>query len=78
MWRYGEVILAYAWFNLNFTDQSGLLRDLSNVHYTSPLATAERNALESQNGVTVVQTSKVKLGDRCTCDFGHVPVLLKT
>ena len=76
--RYGEVILAYTWFNLNFTDQSSLFCGLSDMYCTSALAIEEGNAFESQNGVTVVQTSKVKWGGHCIRDFGHVPVLLKT
>ena len=45
---------------------------------TSVLAIEEKNAFESQNGVAVFQTSKIKLGGHCICNFGHVPVLLKT
>ena len=78
MWRYGEVILVYIWSNLNFTDHSGLFFSLWNMHFTSALAIKEGNAFESYNGVAVVQTSKVNLGGHCSCDFGHVPVLLKT
>ena len=36
------------------------------------------NAFENQNGVAVVQTSKVKLGCHYGHDFWHVPVLLRT
>lgn len=45
---------------------------------TSALAIEEGNTFESQDGVAVVQTSKGKLGGRCGCDFGQVPVLLRT
>ena len=76
--RYGEVILAYTWFNLNLTDQSSLFCGLSEMHCTYALAIKEGNAFESQNGVAVVRTSKVKLGGRCMCDFGHFLVLRKT
>ena len=43
IWRYGEVTLVYMWFNLNFTEQSGLLCVLSNIPCTSTLAIEERN-----------------------------------
>ena len=46
MWRYGEVILAYPQFNLNFTDQSSLFCDLLNMHCTSALAIEEGNFLK--------------------------------
>ena len=36
------------------------------------------NASQSQTGIAVVQTSKIKLGGHCKCDYGHVPILLKT
>ena len=45
---------------------------------TSTLAIVEGNSFKSQNGVAVVQTSKVKLGGCCRYDLGHVLVLLKT
>lgn len=48
------------------------------MHCTSALATEEKNVFESQNGVAVVQTSKIKLGGHCICNFRHIPVLLKT
>lgn len=38
MLRYGEVILAFAWFDLNFTDQSSLFYGLLDTHWTSALA----------------------------------------
>ena len=63
MRRCGELILAYTWFNLNFTDQSGLFCGPSNMHCTSALS-IEGNAFEGQNGVTVVQ-----LGRHWCCDF---------
>ena len=50
---------------------------LKSLTVISVLVIKEKNAFESQNQV-VVQTSKVKLGGRCRCDFGHAPVLLKT
>ena len=75
---YGEVILADIWLNLNFTDQRSLFCGLSDMHCTSALATEEKNVFESQNGVAVVQTSKIKLGGHCICNFRHIPVLLKT
>ena len=78
MWRYGEIILVYTWFNLNFTDHSGLFCGLLNVRCASTLATEEGNAFESQNGVAVVLTTKVKLGGYCEHDFRLIPVLLKT
>ena len=51
--------MAYTWLNLNFTDQSSLLCGLSDMHCTSAFATEEGNAFESQNGVAVVQPSKI-------------------
>lgn len=66
MRKCGEVILAYTWFNLNFTDQSGLFCGPSDMYYTSALS-IERNAFEGQNGATVVQ-----LGRHCCCDFRQV------
>ena len=62
----------------NFTDQSSLFCGLSDMHCTSALATEEGNGFESQNVVAVVQTSKVKLGGHCTCDFRHVLVFSKS
>ena len=50
MLQYGEVIPAYTWFNLNFTDQSSLSCGLSDRRCTSALAIEEGNAFESQNG----------------------------
>ena len=61
------------WFYLNFIDQSSLFRGLSNMHRISGLATEKGNAFESQNGVAVVQTSKVELViGRCRYDFRYV------
>lgn len=48
------------------------------MHYTSALATEEGNSFESQNGVAMAQTSKVRLRGYCRHEFGHVPVLLKS
>ena len=76
--KYGEVTVAYIWFNLDFTNQSSLFCGLLDMHCTSTLATEEGNALESQKGVTMVQTSKVKLSDHCGCYFRLIFVLLKT
>ena len=76
--RYGEVILVYIWFNLNFTDQSSLICGLSDMHCISALVIEEGNMFESQNGVAVVQTSKVKLGGHRIPDFRHVLILLKS
>ena len=53
---------AYTWFNLNFTDQGSLFCGLSDMRCTSALAIEEGNAFESQNGIPVVQISRVKLG----------------
>ena len=64
--------MAFTGFNLNFTDHSGLFCGLSNVNCTSALAVMEGNAFESQSGVAMVETAKVKLGGHCRCDFGHV------
>ena len=69
---------AYACFNLNFTDQRSLFCRLSDMCCASALAIEEGNAFESQTGVTVVQTSKVKLGGHCVRHFRHVLVSLKT
>ena len=69
---------AYTWLNLNFTDQSSLFCGLSDTHCTSALATEEGDAFESQNGIAVVQISKVKLGGHYIHDFRHVLVSLKT
>ena len=60
---------AYTFFTLNFTDQSNVFGVLLDIHCTCALSTEGGNAFESQNGVAVVQTSKVKLGRHCRCDF---------
>ena len=62
---YGEVILTYIWFNLNFTDWW-------NLHGTAALAIVEENTFESPDGGAVAQTPKVRLGGHWRCDFGHV------
>ena len=67
VFRHGEVILAYPRLHLNFSEWSGLFCGLSDAQSTSALATEEGNAFESQNEVTVVQRSKVKLGGYCIC-----------
>lgn len=64
---YGEVILTYIWFNLNFTDWW-------NLHGTAALAIVEENTFENPDGGAVAQTPKVRLGGHWRCDFGHVPV----
>ena len=51
--------LAYTWFNLKCTDQSGLVCGLSDMHCTSALAVEEGNDCESQEGKTIFMTSKV-------------------
>ena len=66
-----EKSLAYTWFNLNFAHQSSLFCGLSDMHCTSALAIKEENAFESQNGVHVVQTSKVKRSDCCRSSSCH-------
>ena len=68
----------YTWLNLNFTDQSSPTCGPSDMHCASALATEEGNALKSQMGVAVVQTTKLKLGGLCIRNFGHALVLLKT
>lgn len=70
--------MAYTWLNLNVTDPSSLLCGLSDMHCSSAFATDEGNAFESQSGVAVVQTCKVKRRGPCKHDFGHVCVSLKT
>ena len=69
---------AYTWLNLKFTDQRSMVFGLSDMRCTSALSIEEGNAFESQNGVAVVQTTKVKLGGHCIHDFGHALVLLNT
>ena len=68
----------YTCLNLNFADQSSLFCCLSDMCCTSALATEEGSKFESQNGVAMFQTSKIKLDGHCIHDFGHVPILLKT
>ena len=41
---------------------------LSDLHCASVLFIEEVNGFESENGVAVSQTSKVKLGGSCRCD----------
>ena len=43
------------------------------MDFTSALAIEEGNASESQNGVTVVQTRKVKRGGHCRHNLRRVP-----
>ena len=64
----------------NFTDQSSLYCDLLDMHCncTSTLANEEGNAFLSQNGIAVVQTSRVKLGGHHGRDFRQVSVLLRS
>ena len=70
--------MSYTWFNLKFTNQSSLFCGLSDMHCISTLAIEKWNTLESQKGVTMVQISKVNLGDHCGSDFRCIPVVLKT
>lgn len=44
-----------------YADQSGLFYGLSSMHCTPALAIEKGNSFESQNGVVVVQASKVEL-----------------
>ena len=61
-----------------YADQSGLFYGLSSMHCTSALAIEKGNSFESQNGVVVVQASKVQLGGHFGCDCRQVPVLMRT
>lgn len=44
-------------------DQSSLFGQLLSIHYISPLAIEEGNLFKIRNGVAMVQTSKIQLGD---------------
>ena len=75
--RYGEVILAYTWFGLNFM-LTRTACGLSNMNCTSALTMTEKNAFKNQNGVTVVQAFKTELGGHCGCGFTYIPASLTT
>ena len=47
-----------------------------NIHCTFALTIKEKNAFKNQNGITVVQASKMKLGGHC--GFRHSPATLRT
>lgn len=61
-----------------YADQNSLFCGLQNMHCISALATEEGNAFESQNGVAMVQASKVKLSGHGGHDFRHILVFLRT
>lgn len=81
--RDGKVILALTWYNLNCmltTVACFVAYWTSTVHLLWPPNTKMhlKNAFKSQNGVTMVQASKMELDGHCGCDFRPIPVLLRT
>ena len=57
---------------------NSLFCDLSNTHYTTTLTIKENNVFIKQNGVTVVQASKIESSAHCECGLRHVATSLRT
>lgn len=66
-WLIHDLTLFLSFIFELYSDQGGLFCGLSIMHCISALATKEGNSFESQNGVAVVQASRVELGGR----FGY-------
>lgn len=74
--RYRGVILADIRFNLKIYWPEWPV--LWSFGYALYIPLRREIHLNVKNGIAVVQTSQVKLGGHCACDFRHIPVLLRT
>ena len=61
-----------------YANQKSLFCGMSNIHCISALTIKEKNAFKNQNGVTMVQASRMEPGGHYGCGFRHVPTSLRT
>lgn len=64
-------------FNLNFIDQSGLFFPTEQIFYIC-FGHCEGKCISKSNWYSCGSDIKIKLSGHCKCDYGHVPILLKT
>ena len=70
---YGKVTLAYTWFNLNLMlTRIVCLWLIKHVFLHLLYLLKKKNTFKNQNGVTVVQASKMELGNHCECGFRNI------